>query len=301
MAIGAAGDVVEIRRRLLEWYQTHRRDLPWRGATDPYAILVSEVMLQQTGVERVRPAYERFLQRFPTFEALANAPRLEVLRAWAGLGYNRRAVNLHECARIVQRDYGGQLPRDPTRLRRLPGVGPYTAAALRSFVYGEDVAALDTNVRRVVGRLRFGGVAQEAEVARAAAELVPAGQSATWNQAVMDFGSLQCVVTSPACVRCPLADLCAAAPVPATRPARKVAERREAFVGSRRYYRGRIVAYLRDLPAGALAPLATILDATKSAWRPEDQSWLESIVRELADEGLARVVDDAVGVRVGPP
>jgi A/G-specific adenine glycosylase len=294
--------VAEIQRRLFRWYATHQRVLPWRGQTDPYKILVSEVMLQQTGVERVRPTYEEFLARFPTFEALADAPRHAVLRAWAGLGYNRRAVNLHEAARIVVRDYGGRLPSDPDELRRLPGIGPYTLAALRSFVNHEDVAALDTNVRRVVGRLRFGPVAFASQITDAAAALVPAGQSSAWNQALMDFGSLQCTNARPRCPICPLADLCSSAgQFAATSAERKVAERSEPFVGSRRYYRGRLVAFLRDLPPNALVSLTVAATAVWPDQTAYDLHWLADLARSLAAEGLARVVEAADGARVGPP
>src|SRR5262249_26818104 len=211
--------VANIQARLLEWYRTHRRDLPWRHTSDPYAVLVSEIMLQQTGVERVALAYQRFLERFPTFEALAGAPRVEVLRAWAGLGYNRRAVHLQECARRVVAEHGGRLPSDPEALRRLPGIGPYTLGAIRSLVFHEDEPALDTNVRRVVGRLAFGHAAGAVDLARAARELVPAGRSADWNQALMDFGSIQCTASNPACLICPLRDRCAFAVQPdANRP-----------------------------------------------------------------------------------
>ena len=294
--------IAEIQRRLLRWYAQHRRELPWRGQTDPYAILVSEVMLQQTGVERVRTTYEEFLARFPTFEALAAAPRHEVLRAWAGLGYNRRAVNLHETARIVVRDYGGRLPSDPDELRRLPGIGPYTLAALRSFVNHENVAALDTNVRRVVGRLRFGPDAPASQIPDAAAELVPAGQSSTWNQALMDFGSLQCTATRPRCLICPLADVCLSAGLLDAVPTeRKVAERSEPFVGSRRYYRGRLVAYLRDLPPNALVSLPVAATAVWPNQTEYDLAWLGQLARSLASEGLACVVELADETRIGPP
>jgi A/G-specific adenine glycosylase len=294
--------VAEIQRRLLRWYAEHRRELPWRGQTDPYAILVSEVMLQQTGVERVRTTYEKFLARFPTFEALAEAPRHEVLQAWAGLGYNRRAVNLHEAARIVVQQYGGRLPSEPGELRRLPGIGPYTLAALRSFVNHEDVAALDTNVRRVVGRLRFGPVAPVSQIPDAAAALVPAGQSSAWNQALMDFGSLQCTSTRPRCLICPLADVCLSAGQFDVMPAeRKVAERSEPFVGSRRYYRGRLVAYLRDLAPNTLVSLPAAATAVWPYQTEYDLVWLAELARALATEGQACVVEAAGETRVGPP
>src|SRR3972149_11647460 len=144
--------LIAVRDALLIWYAHYRRDLPWRDCGDPYAILVSEIMLQQTGVDRVIPKYLSFLERFPTFEALAAAPRDEVIRQRSGLGYNRRAVQLHRLAQTVVERHGGALPRDQAELRSLPGVGPYTAGALASFVFGDDVPALDTNAGRGPGR-----------------------------------------------------------------------------------------------------------------------------------------------------
>lgn len=258
-------------------------------------------MLQQTGVDRVAATWPRFLERFPSFEALAAAPRQEVLRAWAGLGYNRRAVHLHELAKAVVERHGGRLPSDPAALRALPGVGPYTQGAIESLIFGRDVAALDTNVRRVVDRISLGGVGSEKQIAAAAAELVPAGRSADWNQALMDFGSLQCVAISPACLLCPVADLCAAAPVPPGRRPRQVAEPTERFEGSRRYFRGRIVAVLRDMPPDGRVSLPDLTSRITPSSEIPDPARLESLVRALAKDGLARLESTERGIIVGPP
>ena len=288
----------ELRWRLLDWYGKHRRDLPWRGETDPYRILISEVMLQQTGVERVRSYYVRFLAAFPDFPTLAAAPRVDVLRVWGGLGYNRRAVYLHECAKTVVERHGGALPSDPDLLAKLPGIGPYTRAAVLSFAFGKDVATIDTNVRRVVGRLIFGGDAPRLEVEGAAARLVPSGRSSDWNQALMDFGSLQCTAGSPDCPACSLRDLCAAFEQPVARQARRVAEPAEPFVGSRRFLRGRIVARLRELPAGSTIPLSDFRDLLAD---PDVDRRLIDLARGLASHGLARLVEGVDGMRIGPP
>jgi A/G-specific adenine glycosylase len=294
--------IPEIRRRLLAWYESHRRDLPWRGETDPYRILVSEVMLQQTGVDRVRLTYLRFIEQFPSFLALAGASRQDVLLAWAGLGYNRRAVYLHECATVVAREHGGTLPRDPDTLSKLPGIGPYTLAALRSFAFHEDVAALDTNVRRVVSRLELGGEANDRDIGRAASALMPTGLSATWNQALMDFGSLQCTASRPPCLLCPLAEPCTAAPIGVSGGlTRKVAERGEPFVGSRRFYRGKLVARLRELSPGTLAPVLAVAQTATANLTADDERWLTDLARALAADGLARIVETSDGVLVGPP
>ncbi len=165
----AAADPVAMRRALLAWYRPRRTAYPWRGA-DPFGVLVSEVMLQQTQAARVVLRYVAFVERFPSGEALAAASRAEVLRAWGNLGYPRRAVALHEAARAVVRDHGGRVPADPAELRLLPGVGPYTAAAVASLGHGRRVPALDTNVRRVVARARLGAEPHGLPVARLAGE-----------------------------------------------------------------------------------------------------------------------------------
>lgn len=260
-------------------------------------------MLQQTGVERVIPAYGSFLDAFPTFAALADAPRVAVLRAWAGLGYNRRAVHLHECARAVVREHGGKLPDDPDALRHLPGLGPYTVAAVLSLAFGQDVAALDTNVRRVVARVEFSATPGERDLRDAAARLVPAGRSADWNQALMDFGSAVCTTRNPACVSCPLRSLCrSAASIEVGQPAlRRVAERPETYFGSRRFYRGKIVALLRDLAPGTLITTKRLLDEVKPGWGPADVPWAEDLLRTLVAEGLADVEQIEAGWRIPAP
>jgi A/G-specific adenine glycosylase len=219
---------------LLGWYERERRDLPWRRTRDPYAILVSEVMLQQTQVARVVPRYEAWLERWPTAAALAAEPLEEVLRAWVGLGYNRRAARLWEAARVVARDGW------PERLQDLPGVGPYTAAALGSFAFGRDEVALDTNARRVFAR-----------VGRA---LAPApGRAADFNQATMELGATVCTARAPRCPVCPLSGGCAG---PEAAAPRSPGGGRERFEDSNRWVRGRVVAALaagEGLPAG-IAP-----------------------------------------------
>jgi A/G-specific adenine glycosylase len=223
---------------VLAWYDRTGRDLPWRRTRDPYAILVSEVMAQQTQVARVLPHYERWLARWPTAAALAAASPAEVLGAWVGLGYNRRALRLREAAAIVARD---GWPRDEDGLRRLPGVGPYTAAAVASFAFGRRVAAVDTNVRRVAQR-----------IGAAPAELLPRRRHADWNQAAMELGARICTARAPACDACPAGAWCASRGqvVIAPRTARAPAPR---FEQTDRWLRGRIVAALaagHPLPAG---------------------------------------------------
>jgi len=201
------------RRRLLAWYARHRRRLPWRGARDPYAVLVSEIMLQQTQVARVREFYPRFLARYPTLEDLAAAPADAVRESWDGLGYYARARNLHAAARAVVRELGGRLPRRPEDLRALPGIGRYTAGAVASLAYGADVPAVDTNAARVLARVfalrgRRKSARRERRVWALAAALVPRGRSADWNQALMDLGARYCTARRPRCGQCPVCDTC---------------------------------------------------------------------------------------------
>jgi len=287
----------QIREGLLHWYRDMQRDLPWRRTRDPYAILVSEVMLQQTQVDRVLPYYARFLERFPTAHALAEAPVAEVIKLWSGLGYNRRAVNLQRAAQVVVADLGGEFPADPDALRKLPGLGPYTAGAVAAFAFERDVVFLDTNMRRVITRLVFGADSvPEREVLAAAEELLPPGHGWEWNQALIEFGALQCTARKPACIVCPLSSQCAAFPtiqgaLAESRTRRRPAER---FETSSRYYRGRIVERLRELPAEDAQgiPLASLGPHLREDFSEADLPWLASLVQGLQRDGLAALAEE---------
>jgi len=219
-----------IAPRLLAWYRRTRRDLPWRANRDPYRVWVSEIMLQQTQVERVKDYFQRFLARFPTVESLARAPEREVLRLWEGLGYYRRARQLHAAAKQIVADHDGRFPRDVATLRQLPGVGRYTAGAIASIAFGAREPILEANSRRVFARLvahdqPVGGTGDE-PLWEVAASLVPAADPGGFNQAIMDLGAVVCTPTQPLCDRCPLAGSCAAratgrvAEIPRTPPRR---------------------------------------------------------------------------------
>jgi len=262
---------------ILAWYAAVRRDLPWRRTSDPYRILVSEVMLQQTQVARVVPYYEAWLERFPSERALASAPAADVLRLWSGLGYNRRALALQAAAAAVARD---GWPRTVDGLLTLPGVGPYTAAAVASFAFGAQAAAVDTNVRRVIERLDRRR-RRAPELARRAAALVPDGRAADWNQALMELGATVCTARAPACEACPAASCRSRGrPLDLGTPPRR-AGGRVRFEETDRYVRGRIVA---ALVAGAALP---------DAFEPER---LERALAGLARDGL--VVRDGAEVRL---
>ena len=227
-------------------------------------MLVSEVMLQQTQAARVIPHYRTFLRRFPTVDALASAPRSEVIRAWAGLGYNRRAVALSESARTVVEEHGGTVPADPERLRQLRGIGPYTADAVASLAFGAVVPAMDTNVRRVVARVRLGLEVREArpaDVREAARSWIDRRDPGAWNQAIMDLGREVCRPV-PRCGSCPIARTCAArriGRVPAARQARRQVGA-DPFEGSSRQLRGRIVAVLREHGRSTIGAIAARLE-----------------------------------------
>ena len=202
------------RRRLLRWFRVHGRDLPWRRTRDPYRVLVSEIMLQQTQVARVEAYYHRFLERWPTLEALAEAPAPMVRESWSGLGYYRRAANLHRLAQEVVRDHGGVIPDDPAALRRLPGIGRYTAGAVASFAYERPAPAIDTNVARVLRRAFHPRGAPEHRLWATAAELVPRRRgAAAWgfNQAIMELGAVVCTARVARCGECPVRKVCASA------------------------------------------------------------------------------------------
>jgi len=209
--------VRQFQQRLIRWYGRHGRDLPWRHTRDPYRILVSEIMLQQTQVERVINYYGRFLRRYPTMETLAASSEPQVREAWEGLGYYARARNLHRTAQQVTTVHQGKLPDDPKEILRLPGIGRYTAGAVLSFAYGRDAAILDTNAARVLRRVF--GVRPHGTKARLhrrlwdlAEHVTPVGRADRFNQAIMDLGATICRARTPDCPRCPVRSVCRSAP-----------------------------------------------------------------------------------------
>lgn len=204
-------------KNLLAWYDQNKRDLPWRRRRhDPYAVWVSEIMLQQTTVAAVIPFYERWMARFPTVQSLADAPLDDVLKHWAGLGYYARARNLHRGAQEVVEKYGGQVPPDPAQILALPGIGRYTAGAILSIAFDQEAPILDANVIRVLSRVYAvtgdpkTSSATQAELWRLAAEIIPKGQAGDFNQAMMELGALVCSAAAPRCAGCPVESLCAA-------------------------------------------------------------------------------------------
>ena len=261
-----------MRTALLNWGERHGRDLPWRHTRDPWAILVSELMLQQTQVPRVVPKYHGFLEAFPTPAACAAAPRGDVVRAWAGLGYNRRAVNLHRAATAIG---DGPFPDELDALLALPGVGPYTARAVLTFAFGRDVGILEVNTTRVVMRLT-GATATQA----AADGLVPPGEGWAWNQAMIDLGATVCHRRDPECDRCPVRRWCAAPGADAPAPTFQ-----SRFEGSDRQGRGRLVDALRAGPV-AWDDLPAVM-----GW-PDDPTRAYVVAEGVVRDGLAVGSDD---------
>jgi A/G-specific adenine glycosylase len=257
-------------RALIAWYGANRRPLPWRATTDPWAILVSEVMLQQTQAARVEPVYVGFLARFPSPAAMAAASRAEVIRQWGGLGYQRRALALHAAsAEIAARGW----PRRAEDLLRLPGVGPYTAAAVACFAFGEPVAAVDVNLRRVLSRWA-GAPLSGGELACRAAEALDVSRPSEWNQAVMDLGALLCRPRTPRCGACPVARWCAdpTVEVPSTT--------QPAYPGSRRQARAAVLRHLAGAGPTSVDDLARALGI--------DPDRVEQACVALAAEGSIR-------------
>ena len=267
------------------WYEAHARDLPWRrpGAS-PWAVLVSEVMLQQTPVARGLPAYAGWLGRWPTPPALAAATAADAVRQWGRLGYPRRAIRLHEAARIITARHGGDVPASVTDLRTLPGVGAYTAAAVASFAFRQRHAVLDTNVRRVLARLFGGqelpGAAPTVAEITLAESLLPAEPelAARWSVAVMELGALVCTAAAPRCGDCPVIADCAWRE--AGRPAATVRRPGQSYEGTDRQCRGRLLAVLRE--SGEPVPRA----ALDVAW--PDQAQRDRALASLVTDGLAR-------------
>jgi A/G-specific adenine glycosylase len=263
---------------------SRRPGLPWRSTRDPWAVLVSEVMAQQTQLARVVPAYLRFMDRFPTPSSCAAAPVGDVLRAWQGLGYNRRARNLHRAAQAVVTDHAGRLPPDLPALLSLPGVGAYTARAVLAFAFGEDVGVVDTNAGRVLSRAVAGHPLRPGEAQRLVDAMVPPGRGWWFGQALLDLGAATCVARTPHCHQCPIRRRCRWAaggrvgPDPAVGSA-GVSMPQSRFAGSDRQGRGRLIEALRRgaVPAGDLAAVV--------GWEDQPER-LDRVVAGLVAEGM---------------
>ncbi|MFC6973541.1 A/G-specific adenine glycosylase [Halomicroarcula sp. GCM10025709] len=282
-------DVDAVQQALVEWYEDDHRSFPWRETEDPYEILVSEVMSQQTQLNRVVDAWRDFLDRWPTAADLAGADRADVVAFWTdhSLGYNNRAKYLHEAARQITDERGGEWPRDPEGLSELMGVGPYTANAVASFAFDNGDAVVDTNVKRVLYRA-FDVPDDDDTFERVASELMPAGSSRVWNNAIMELGGVACGKT-PDCdgAACPWREWCHAyrtgdftAPDVPEQPS---------FEGSRRQFRGRIVRLLGDNEEMTLDTLGHRIRVDYTPDGDHGREWLRGLLSDLADDGLVSV------------
>ena len=298
-----------VQRALLAWHAEHGLHAPWRQSGDPYGVLVAAVMAQQTQMSRVMPAYERFIAAFPTLEDLARATTADVIRAWVGMGYNQRALRLHRAARTIAAE---GWPHDAASLERIEGIGPFTAAIIASFSFGQPAACVDTNVRRVLGRLAGDEAIGPRALQCLADRAIAAEHPACWNQAVMDYGARVCL-PRPKCGECVVARFCAwremhagpaleVADAPASAPRKPPrAAAPERYEGSRRYFRGRAIDALRALPPGervAVSALPAMLANGHAAPSPED---VRALVDGLVRDGLAVVHDTDGGPAVSLP
>lgn len=310
----APEQVTQVHDALEVWYAVEQRPLPWRTTDDPYAILVSEVMLQQTQVDRVLPKYAQFLTAFPTLTDLAQATTADIITVWVPLGYNRRAVSLQSIARQVLEEYAGRIPDTIEELLKLKGVGRYTAGAIACFAYKKQVATVDTNIRRVLHRIFLGlehpePKANDAQMLVLAESVLPEGQAYNWNQALMDMGATICTSNNPHCIRCPLQSSCLAYTEMSQhslfpsgsvlRQFRKVAEKKtgyqaQPFTSSNRYFRGRIVDLLRTLPPNTRLPLLELGSQIQPAFTADNLPWLQKIVAGLQRDGLLDLQEDGV-------
>ncbi|MAE13649.1 Fe-S cluster assembly protein HesB [Candidatus Woesearchaeota archaeon] len=266
---GDEESIQAFQKFLLAWYEKNERDLPWRKTRNPYKILVAETMLQQTQIARVIPKYERFLSVFPLLQDLAEAETTLLLKEWQGLGYNRRCLGLRVIAQQIIRDFGGIFPRKYDRLLELKGIGPYTASALCSFAYNQDVACLDTNVRRVlIHTFTLRENCSQGELQRLADLLVPIGRSRVWNNALMDYGSLQLTAKFTGI---------------------QSLGKQSKFEFSKRWYRSRIVREVLKVGEISLDELSVVVERSKE--------YVRSLVSELVLEGFLRLEGELVGIK----
>jgi len=280
----------QLQSGLLSWGNDHLRDLPWRRTRDPWAVLVSEIMLQQTQVSRVIERHREFLAQFPTASSCAAGTTADAIALWSGLGFNRRAVNLWRAAEMIDRDWGGKVPNDLSALLSLPGIGPYTARAVLAFAFEHDAAVVDTNVGRLLARWS-GTSLKPTQAQQLADDLVPAGDSWRWNQTLLDFAVAVCDKRRPDCGNCPIFDACAwqgDGPDPAAGSA-GVSTAQSRFEGSRRQVRGRIVDALRTAPRS----IDDLFDLGQSN---DTMSTITEIVDELVADGLAQRTDDLISL-----
>lgn len=278
----------KINKLIISWYRRNVRPLPWRRTKNPYRILLSEVMLQQTQVSRVKQIYPQFLRQFPSFKELAGARISELIRTWRGMGYNNRVIRLQHTACIVMDQYKGKLPGDEKLLRTLPGIGRYTANAVACFAFGQIVPVVDTNVKRVLSRLfpQFPNTDHHWSLAES---LLPRRNAFEWNQGLMELGATLCTTLSPHCNQCPVRRLCPSSSPPLLkRIASRKNKPRKVDIPNR-IYRGRIIETLRNLRDGQSIEAAKVGKKIKNDYSHRDQKWLMELILKLQRDGLLLV------------
>lgn len=267
-----------LEEAIVNWFAVNKRDLPWRNST-PWGVMVSEFMLQQTPVLRVLPKWNEWMLRWPTPQDLASASTAEVITAWGRLGYPRRALRLHECAKIISRDFNGKVPETEEKLRGLPGIGDYTAAAIAAFAFNARSLVLDINIRRLFARALEGVEAPSASPSnqerRDRAELIPINNAHVWAAATMELGALLCTSRNPKCDQCPLASMCQWKAL--GYPASDLPRRTQGWHGTDRQCRGVIVQALRENP---------VLDKRELEKLWHDESQIEKALTSLIKDGL---------------
>lgn len=271
--------LTKFQNTVLKWYGNNGRTLPWRSTTNPYHILVSEIMLQQTQVDRVVPKYEAFLHQFPSIEALARAPTSDVLRAWSGLGYNRRALFLQKCAQELM--HSMNFPQDEKELKKLPGIGKYTAAAILSFAYNKNIPVIDVNIHLLYKRLFYNS---KSHVEVLAKKHLPRGKSRLWHNALMDIGALFCSSKNPRCNDCPLTVLCKTAGKKMQIEATQIKKAVVPFAQSDRIVRGNILKLLmkKNYSATTLHKKLNELNIKRNTQKFKD------ILLQMQKEGLVK-------------
>jgi A/G-specific adenine glycosylase len=279
-------------RQILRWYSIHGRTLPWRNIRDPYRILVAEIMLQQTQVNRVLRLYPLFLKRFPTLKSLASARQSQVVVAWKGMGYNTRAVRLHRLAHDLLEMNRGMVPRSIEACTRLPGIGRYTAHALVVSIYGEDHPVVDVNIRRVLSRLFWRmrttrEMKREEEIWTLASKLVPHRRGYVWTQALMDLGATVCTARNPRCGACPVSARCLSARAMIDTPLRRRLREPSLRGVPNRIYRGRIVDILRT--SRRPLKIQEIGRKVVPTFSPRHGTWLRKVIQGLRSDGLITV------------
>jgi A/G-specific adenine glycosylase len=277
-----------VQKLVLRWYRVSGRPLPWRKTRNPYRILISEVMLQQTQVARVLEKYPRFLRRYPTLKALANTRIADVLRSWRGMGYNKRALRLRELAQTVQREHSGSLPRTIAGLHALPGIGRYTSHALACFAYGLQTPVVDTNIQRVLRRVFPNhGFSNSWDLAE---HVLPTGKAYEWNQALMDLGSTICTAAGPRCSDCPIRSCCPSAFGVHSTSRRTVRREPQRDGVPNRIYRGRVIEILRALKGkkGTIRS-AALARRIKHNYSLKDKRWFTQLLAGLHRDGLIAI------------